>query len=628
VSPAFAAILSRLTLGAVNLTAAVILLAMPFAVAVVAQRSRRGAALVAVLGLFVIVASGSRGGLSGLAVALAAAIVLLIVAFGSDQPRRQALRQRLGGHGRTVGVTAVIAGATLAGVLGPAIFRRFASGVDEARQSLYGATVSMIEKSPVFGSGPGTWSVQHSAFTPEGARNIVQHHAHDTYLQTLSDLGIVGAIACVGVVAVVAYRLFLRFRTSEGTERLMIGAILVGLTGAAGHAVSDHFLNLPVYCLILAALVAIGLESPRPHVDTRPDADAERDLRRNRRGGAFSRATALSGVAVLAVVIAGFLISAPTIVQHTNAELLAADATAAANSGNWARAATLAGQASKLDPELPLYRIELGVALAHLRDPAARGVLTQAAAEDPLPHLQLSAAALALADGDASAALSAVELAEARTARESVVDLNSGEVARLAGRPDLAVEWWSRAFNEDTALAGSGFFRDASRSGLAAQAVLGADALMAEDGNDVGRAVLAAYAGSPAKAETALTALPPSTARDVALARVYWIAGRREDAIATAQAAAKADPSAPAPANDVVAYCTEIGDEACVTRYTAWAILVPDGADASTPNDGSTIPAPDDQRSRGVPEAYATSVYLQQGFDDMLAPEVLVVGLP
>jgi hypothetical protein len=97
---------------------------------------------------------------------------------------------------------------------------------------------------------------------------------------------------------------------------------------------------------------------------------------------------------------------------------------------------------------------------------------------------------LALADGDTSAALSAVESAEGRTNQEMIIDLNAGEVARLAGRRDLAAQWWGRAFSEDVALPGSSFFRDASRFDLVAPALATADDLLAKQADDIGRALL------------------------------------------------------------------------------------------------------------------------------------------
>ena len=615
ISPTFAYALALLNLGTVNLTAAVCLLAMPFVVAVVAGRSRGAGIVLAALAVFVLVASGSRGALLGAVFAAVAGVALAITAVASQGGPRFRLR-RPAGLREIAAVT--IGGAVVVGLLvmlAPALVSRYAVGLDSARLSLYEATLNLIKAHPLLGSGPGTWSILHSGVTPEGARSIAQYHAHNTYLQTLSDVGILGAVACLAVVVVVVRRLLARFRAADPAERMVIGAILVGLAGAAGHAISDHFLNLPVYSLILAALVAIGVETSRSEAGRIPSTEKARSSR-------------WTGLGVLAAAIAAVLITTPTIVAHARAELLAADARAAADLGDWPGAAAASRRAVDLDPGLTLYRTELGLALAHLGDPGARALITQAAGEDPLPQLQLSVAALALADGDIDGALAAVALAASRGAGEAVIGLNAGEVARIAGRPDLAVEWWGNPMVVNTALAGSSFFREPPRAELRTSAIERADGLMAEAGDEISRALLRAHAGSLDAAEAALRALPASTQRDVALGRVLWLLGRQQDAIAILRAAADADPSAPELLPDLLEYCTAMDDRACVDRYLPSAITTGSAPHAFAPNDGATIPAPSDQRWRGIPDAYPASVYLQQGFEDMLAPGVLVAGTP
>ena len=244
VSPVLGAAITRLDLGLVNLTAGLCLLALPFAIAVVAARSRALAVLVAAVGLFVLVTSASRGALLGVAFAVAAGIALTAAAFVMDADRHRGLRRRVGRSAIAGGIAVVLVSVGLMGALLPAMVGRFAVGIDQARLSLYESTIRLISAHPILGTGPGTWSILHSGATSAGARNIVQDHAHDTYLQTLSDVGIVGGLACAVIVIAVAIQLLRRFRAATGSERMVIGAILVGLAGASGHAIADHFLNL------------------------------------------------------------------------------------------------------------------------------------------------------------------------------------------------------------------------------------------------------------------------------------------------------------------------------------------------------------------------------------------------
>ena len=616
-TPVLTNVLTRLNLGAVNLTAGVLVLAMPFAVAVVATRSRAAAIGLTVLGLFVLVTSASRGAILGVGFAVVAALGLVLLGLARDPGSRLSPRGIVNRPDRLA--VALAASAAVVGflvLLAPTVINRFAVGVEAARVSLYEATIRLIEAHPILGTGPGTWSLLHSAVTPDGQRNIVQNHAHDTYLQTLSDVGILGGLACLAVAIVVVVQLVRRFRAAAGADRLIVGGVIVGLAGAGGSAIFDHFLNLAGYCLILLAVVAIGLVAPPPPVDAEGT------------GQVNSRGTGRGGLALLLAAMVVVVLAMPTILAHARAELSAADARAAGNRGDWAAAAKAARDAAALDPGLPLYRIELGLALAHLGDPSARELVAQAAGDDPLPHLQLSAAALALAAGDRAAALGAVQQAEARATGEVVIDLNAGEVARIAGRPDLAVAWWTKAIAEDPGLAGSDFFRDRARADLGAQAVGAAEDGFAQSGNGAARALLVAIAGSPDAAESALRAMPASTSRDVALGQVLWQMGRQAETIDLLEVAADRDPTNPAAPRALVNYCVETGDQACADRYRKWTLLTTSELNDTAPNDGATIPAPDDQRYRGTPAGYPASVYLQSGFDDMLAPGVLVVGLP
>jgi Lipid A core - O-antigen ligase and related enzymes len=610
VSPWLAVLLGLLDLANVNLTAGICLLAGPFAAVVVWRRSTSLGVGVAAMGSFVLLASGSRGALVGAIVAgiVAGALAISVMVTGSDR----GLGVRMRATPRSLIATA-IAGLLLVGAfvaLAPAFLQRFVGGIDEARVSLYRATLTLIAEHPILGTGPGTWPILHLGVTPEGARDIVQHHAHDTYLQTLSDSGIVGAIACLALALLVIRRLWTVFRTCDRADRAMVGAILVGLAGAAGHAISDNLVDLPTYCLILLALVAIGLGT-RAHSAPEP-----------------SHSTGWAGHAVMALVVLAIVMPMPTILAHAGAEAQSALAREAADRGDWAQAEVFAREAVRADPGLTLYRIELGLAMAHLGRPEARTVLEQAAAEDPLPHLQLSVAMLALADGDPVAALDAALLAKSRSTGEAIIDLNLGEIAFNVGRRDLAVEAWGNAISMNVELAGSSFFSAPARRDLRNAAIQRADGLLAEADDQVSRALLLAYAGSPTEAEASLRAADASTARDLALARVLWLQGRQHDAVAVLEKAAEMDVLAADVVHDLVNYCDRLDDKTCLDRYRPRELLLPVGTQSSAPNDGSTIPAPADQRWRGVPPAYPRFVYLQAGFADMLVPDVLVIGTP
>jgi hypothetical protein len=143
----------------------------------------------------------------------------------------------------------------------------------------------------------------------------------------------------------------------------------------------------------------------------------------------------------------------------------------------------------------------------------------------------------------------------------------------------------------------------------------------------VAAAFLRGVAGDPEGGERELLALPRTPARDTALARLAWSAGRTDEAIRGLEAILDDEPMAQDALMWLLRYSFEVGDEARTARYVRWALLAVGGVSASTANVGDVIPAPADQRWRGVPEAYPQAVYLRFGLADPLAPGVLVIGV-
>jgi O-antigen ligase len=160
-SPLLSNVLTRLNLGAVNLTAAVVILAMPFAVALVVPRSRAAAVALTILAVFVLVASASRGALVGAGFAVVAAIGLWVLTVGRESRSGRSIRRIPGRRRVVVGLIAAALSIGLVVLLAPAVVGRFAVGIDEARLSIYESTIRMIAADPIVGTGPGTWSLLH-----------------------------------------------------------------------------------------------------------------------------------------------------------------------------------------------------------------------------------------------------------------------------------------------------------------------------------------------------------------------------------------------------------------------------------------------------------------------------------
>ena len=75
----------------------------------------------------------------------------------------------------------------------PVLAVRFTQGGELLRLDLWRSALGIFSQHPLFGGGPGTWAQLKLEATPAGATNLVLPHAHDIYVQTLAEVGIVVA---------------------------------------------------------------------------------------------------------------------------------------------------------------------------------------------------------------------------------------------------------------------------------------------------------------------------------------------------------------------------------------------------------------------------------------------------
>jgi len=601
-SPFAATLLGLFGVRLPNLVAAIVVLGAPYTIGVAARRSRAAAALIGTLAVFVLLVTASRGGALGGAAAISTfAVLTLVPRWRSDAPLRLPDRR----------IRAALLGIAAVGlILAAPVAGRLAGGLDSARESVYSATVQLIGQHPLLGAGPGTLALLKSATTSEGQTNAVVFHAHSTYLQTLSDVGVIGVLAVAVVIALIARRLWRSATAADTPDRGDARLIVAGLVGAAVHAVPDHFVNLPTFTLLLLSLVSLGLAADGDPADARPPV-----------GGRVGRAIALAALAAAVIPL-------PSLLTHSQAELIAEDGRLNADQGQWSVAAAAFRTASVLDPQLTLYRLELGTALARSGDPAALEILRSVVDEDPLPHLLLSVAYLEAAAGNSHRAVDDVRLATARTSGESIVDLNAAAIYLDAGDRGLAIEHYAEAIALNVELAGSAYFTRPPVSNIRAQ-VLDRAAMFLEAREETAQlGLMRVLAGDEEAGFATLVGAAPSVERDLALARARIATGDRYGAIADLEALARAHPVDRRPLELLIRYLDSDPPDARLARYRRWLGVLLGGETAASADIGSTIPAPDDQRWRGIPSAYPAAVYLRDGPRDLLIPQVLVVGEP
>jgi O-antigen ligase len=213
-----------------------------------------------------VVLTGSRGGLFGLGVALAAGLVFA-------------------GRGRRAQVVPVVAVATALTILyiatlAPPILRdRIAQpGDGSGRADIWRVGVEMVKANPLLGVGAGNFKARSPEYVLEAglirrSDLIVDrpHVTHNIYLQVLSQLGIVGLVLFVSIIGsslaatVSAARAFARQKDEQ--MELIARAVFVGLCGMLVAGFFGSWLFSKALWLLLAigpALLALARHTPNP----------------------------------------------------------------------------------------------------------------------------------------------------------------------------------------------------------------------------------------------------------------------------------------------------------------------------------------------------------------------------
>ena len=220
--PPLRPLFASLSLGAPGTVAAVQVLVAVVALAALGIEGRRRrvlAAVLVILTVLVVVLAASRSSW----IALAGAVVFtggiwLITAMDRGSLREQVQQQWEQRGTRMAAAAVVLSGLVALVVVAPAVLSRLLNSGDGGRSAYFAAALRMFEDSPLLGLGPGTWAVRRAAYTQASEFDWYIPHAHNVYLHTLAELGIVGLLA--GLFALVpAVWLLVQGLRSEAADR-------------------------------------------------------------------------------------------------------------------------------------------------------------------------------------------------------------------------------------------------------------------------------------------------------------------------------------------------------------------------------------------------------------------------
>ena len=341
---------------------------------------RRSAIAVLAVGLSLVVAllTGSRSGWLGLAIATGTTAVLWLLIAEHRRAVTDLVRSRTL---RRAAIPVVIAGFVLLVIAAPGIITRATSGGEAWRTSFYEASIAMFRASPLVGLGPGMWAPQRASFTVDTNIDYYVPHAHDLYLQTAAEYGILGVAAGTVVIFLLLRLLYRSIRSDDAARRRVGWCALFATIYFGAHQLLDFYANAPAILFAFAIPIAWldAASDERPFVGF--DATA-------RRIGAVIGVVAIVGsVGVLAWAEAGAAIA--------DEGRLALDA------GDVPRAVPSLARAVSSDPSVPPYRFALGLALAKEgRLAEAEQQFLASASVDDLPETWLDLAAVRARLGD------------------------------------------------------------------------------------------------------------------------------------------------------------------------------------------------------------------------------------
>ena len=124
----------------------------------------------------------------------------------------------------------------------------------------------MFEERPVFGFGPGTYAFEYARFQePENLTIISTNfgnlgNAHSEYLGPLAEMGLVGMLAMILIVAAIFYKgitLYNRWPQEDRETRVLLLCMILALTTYFVHGVLNNFLDTDKAAVPIWAICAV-----------------------------------------------------------------------------------------------------------------------------------------------------------------------------------------------------------------------------------------------------------------------------------------------------------------------------------------------------------------------------------
>jgi O-antigen ligase len=220
-----------------------------------------------------LIMTNSRGGI----ISLAAEILFLVVIAGPGLRRGE--RASRSKRARAVLIRAVLAIVLIVGLIGGTlavggadVFTRLlgtpnAADPTTGRAHFWSTTLDVIKAYPVMGTGLGSFSVIYTSYDSRNGYFRLEQ-AHNDYLQTLADGGIIGGLLGLTFLFFLFRNGFARRKTDDKFRRGVATGALAGCFAVLVHSFFDftlHTTSNALLFLILAAMATLDNRVEEPH---------------------------------------------------------------------------------------------------------------------------------------------------------------------------------------------------------------------------------------------------------------------------------------------------------------------------------------------------------------------------
>jgi len=433
----------------------VVLLAVPV-LATYGEGTRRGAYVAALVGVVVAtvaVMSGSRAGWFALGLTVVAALITVAAVPALRRGALDTIRSTLGRQPVVIWLPIVILLIEFV-LITPALLQRVFGGGESLRLTYAVASIRMFLQSPLVGTGPGTWVIQHPGAIQAGEPEDYVPHAHNVEVQTLAELGVVGAVAGIVLLATVLRLL----RRSAGSDDPLLRRW--SWVGAAGlgyfflHQLLDFYANMPAF--LFAAAIPIAYLDARAAGTEEPGEQARVRLQppvRRLAGGI--------GVGLVAACLIALTVQEIPALRNEAA-------VAAADRQDWPAAAQASRDAAALDPAIAPYQFTAGLAASAMGDhQAAADYFRAVVARADLPEAWLNLAAEQAELGDSAGARESIGRSMRLSPPRPEIAIAAGDLALRIGDRQTAASAFAAALAGNPSLAGDPWWQaDPDRAAL------------------------------------------------------------------------------------------------------------------------------------------------------------------